>query len=707
MSNSPKIPKYELNETEQISNLVQQGSTFHKQGDFVEAKKIYEKILIIKSDHFDALQLLGILLAQTNNYLEAIELFSKALKINPNHAGTFSNLGIALKELKRHEEALASFDEAIKLKPDYGDALNNRGNILHLLKRHDEAIVSFDKAIAINPGYEGAYYNRGNTLNSLKRFEEALASFDKAIAINPNYGMAYKSRGNTLTELKFYEDALASFDKAIIYNPDSADIFFNRGNIFIELKRFEEALKSFDQAITFRKNYSDAFSNRGIALKELNRPEDALASYDQAIILDPKYATAFFNRGNILQFIKRFDEAIISYDKAIAIDPNYVLAYYNRGGILLELKRYEEALVSFDQAITINPNHEDSFSNRGIVLRELKLIDDAIKSYDKAIEINPNHVEANWNSAHCNLLKGNFDTGWQLYEWRWLNSSFESKPIKTKKPPWDYKKNNKRLLVWEEQGIGDQVLFGSLLLELKKIMPNLTVKIDKRLMPIFKRSIPEIKFYPHDFDVPESEYDIHVPIGSLGKYLRNSKKDFSKTKDAFLFSDKINTQKIRNDLSYPKKLICGVSWRSKNIKTGAERSIPLEMLATIFDSQKISLVNLQYGNIDKDINLLKSNSNIELIQYEAIDNYSDLDSFTSLIDACDFVVSIDNSTIHISGALGKKTFVLLPYVNDWKWLERCNDNLWYPSLKLYRQDKRSQWDAILEKLKTELSDFIN
>ena len=290
----------------------------------------------------------------------------------------------------------------------------------------------------------------------------------------------------------------------------------------MDLDRFDEALASFDQAILAGKGYADLFSNRGVALKKLNRPNEALDSFDQAIAIDPNYATAYYNRGNILQTLKRLDEAIASYDQAIANDPNYATAYYNRGGVFNDLKCFDEAIASYDQAIAVDGGYADAFSNRGTVLRELKRIDEAIGSYNQAIAIDPHHIESHWNSANCNLMKGNFDLGWQFYEWRWLDGSFESKPLKSNKPAWNYQKINKRLLIWEEQGIGDQILFGSLLSELLEIMPDLLVKIDKRLIPIFKRSFPKIKFYPHDADVPESDYDIHLPIGSLGKCFRNS-----------------------------------------------------------------------------------------------------------------------------------------------------------------------------------------
>ena len=564
MSHPPKISNTNKPTQTELATLTQKGIALHQQGNFAEAQVIYEQILVIQPDHFDALQLLGVLFAQVKKYPQAVEFLSKALEINPNHAGA-----------------------------------NN---------------------------------NKGNALKELKRFDEALASYDQAIVIDSNH--------------------------------------------------------------------VGAQSNRGIVLKELKQFDEALASYDQAIKINPDYVDAYINRGNLLRDLKQFDEALASYDQAIKINPNHAVAYSNRGNSLRDLKRFEEALASYDKAIFLNPNHAGTFCNRGIVLQGLQRVDEALASYDRAIEIDPDLITAHYNLSLFNLMKGNFKAGWQGYEWRWLDKDFDSEPLKSAKPVWDFKKTNQCLLVWAEQGVGDQVCFGSLLSELLEDVPNLLVQIDKRLIPIFTRSLPKIKFYPDSLILPESDYDIHVPIGSLGKYLRNNEKDFLLRKNKFFISDEIKTQTIRQELPASKKLICGVSWKSSAGATGVNRSLSLEKLAAIFDPDKISLVNLQYGDVSKEIDLLKTN--IELIQYKSIDNFDDLDGVACLIDACDFIVSVDNSIIHLSSALGKKTFILLSYIPEWRILFNRDDSPWYPSAKLYRQERLGDWDVPLEKLKTDL-----
>ena len=568
----------------EIVTLIKKATTLHQQANISDAQTIYEHILTINPNHFDALQLLGVLFAQVKKYSQAVKFLSKAIKINPNHARSFSNLGIALKELKQFEEALASYDQAIIINPDISDFYSNRGNVLNELTRFDEALASYDQAINIEPDFFEAHLNRGHVLEKLKRFDEALAS------------------------------------------------------------------------------------------------------YDQAIILNPNQASAFNDRGNVLRSLEFSDKAINNYEKAIAINPDYAEAYFNRG----------------------------------VILQEAKLINEAIDSYGQAIKINSDYVAAHWNLAICNLMVCNFNAGWQGYEWRWRHPHCDSEPLKSSKPPWNFKKTDQRLFVWAEQGIGDHIFFGNLLSELLEDVPNLLVQIDKRLIPLFARSLPKIKFYPSEnrdpnsiSKVSESDYDIHVPIASLGKYLRSNEKDFGCSRDFFLKDNKDKTLDIKKELmvlAKSKNKICGISWRSKSIGTGADKTISLKYFIKALNLEGYTFVSLQYGKTKDEINEVKDELGINIISYEKVDNFIDIDGLASLIKACDVVISIDNVTCQLAGALGKKIHILLTYRPYWTWilgvmnhhLFISKDSLWYPSVKLYKQEKLNDWSGVLKKLSNEL-----
>ena len=294
--------------------LVQQGLNLHQRGNLNDAQNIYEQILSIQENNFDALQLLGALFAQVKKYPQAIKFLSKAIIVDPNHAGCFSNLGISFQKLRRLEEALSSYDKAISLQADYAEAYSNRGAVLQELKRFDEALSSYDKAISIKGDYAEAFNSRGTVLEELKCLEEALSSYHKAISINKDYTEAYYNHGNVLHKLKRLEEALSSYDKAISLHEDYAEAYSNRGLVLQDLKRLEEALSSYDKAISLHEDYAEAYSNRGTVLEELKRLDEALSSYEKAISINKDYAEAYWNSSICYLLAGNFNEGWARYE---------------------------------------------------------------------------------------------------------------------------------------------------------------------------------------------------------------------------------------------------------------------------------------------------------------------------------------------------------------------------------------------------------
>jgi predicted O-linked N-acetylglucosamine transferase (SPINDLY family) len=285
-----------MQQENKISDLIDQGLALQQEGRFEEAQVIYQQVLAIDANHFDALQLIGTLSIQTKQFIKAVDFLTKALEIKPYYSEAYSNRGLALKELRRLEEALASYDKAIELSPDYAEAYSNRGNTLKELQHLEEALTSYDKAIEIKPNLAEAHFNRGNALKDLQRLEEALTSYDKAIESKPDYSEAYFNRGNALKKLYRLEEALASYDKAIEIKPKYSEAYSHRGNILKDLYRLEEALASYDKAIEIKPDYAQAHFNRGNALKELSRESDAKNSYDQALRIEPDFTLARWGR---------------------------------------------------------------------------------------------------------------------------------------------------------------------------------------------------------------------------------------------------------------------------------------------------------------------------------------------------------------------------------------------------------------------------
>ena len=573
-------------------------------------------------------------------------------------------------------------------------------------ENHQLAADLIAQAILINPNHADAYFNRGNALKELNQLDAAAASYEKAIRLKPNHASACNNRGIVLQKLNQFAAAVASYDKAVRIDPNYAEAFFNRGVALQELDQFDEALASYNRAAALKPDYAAAHYNGGAVLHKLKRFDEALASYNRAIALVPDYAEAHANRGLTLQELKRLDEALASYDAAIAIRPDYAEACCNRGNVLKDLNRFDDAIASYDRSLTLAPDDAETYSNRGLALQELKRLDESLACFERAIALRPDDPKAHWNKGLALLLRGDYANGWPLYEWRWHEANATSKPLATGRPRWTGAEK-KRVLVWAEQGIGDELMFSCMLPEMLSLCSRLIVKVDVRLIPLLARSMPtEITFVPSSKAVDEGDYDEQIPMGSLCQYFRPQEASFGRTRNGYIADDKERTNSIKTVLqqsgSFGKKR-CGISWRSKNEQSGANRSLVLKAFIDMLALPDVDFVSLQYGDTGEEIEQVRSESGVNVLSYKDVDNFHDIDGLASLIQACDFVVSVDNSTVHLAGALGKDTRVLLPFVPNWRWLMDRDDSPWYASVKLYRQGGDRNWSGVFENVRLDLA----
>ena len=393
-----------------------------------------------------------------------------------------------------------------------------------------------------------------------------------------------------------------------------------------------------------------------------------------------------------------------SYRKAIKLNPNYSEGYFNLGITLRDLGRLGESENNYKKAIELNSNRAELYNNLGVVLRELGKLDESEQNYKKAIKLKPDYADAYNNNSFTLLLKHDFKKAYDFSEWRWKTKHKIGEKFNTSKPLWKGE-SGKRILIWKEQGIGDEIIFCSMLSELKAKSEKLIVHCDKRLIPLFKRSLSkDIIFEGSKNNINEKDYDVHIPMGSVSKYFRENLKSFSVTSKGYLKADKDRTLKIRNKLLKDKKqTLIGISWYTKSrIQMASFRNIFLNDLVSVLKNNDTKIVSLQYDHKSDEIEDLKKNNGIEINLLPEVDNRNDLDGLASLISACDLVVSIDNFTVHLAGSLGVKTKILLPYTMDARWGFEGEKSYLYESVKLYRQTELGDWKKVLKKLENDL-----
>ena len=281
-----------------------EGLAFHKKGKLAAAEKVYEEILRINPDFFDALHLFKIIVYETRRIEAGVQLAKSATNKKPSYASVYSKLKTDLTNLKCVEEALTIIEQAVSLNPEF---IEPSADYIMAPKELDRP-GGCERKFLLRPDCAVPFDKIGNALCIMGRFHEAVTSYDKAISSKPDYADAFLNRGIALRQLNRYNDAIASYDRAIALRPGYAEAFNNRGVDLRKLQRFDEAIASFDRAIALKPDYADAFNSRGNALFDLNRLEEALASYDKAIALKSDYAEAYSNQSYCLLLIGCFEQ---------------------------------------------------------------------------------------------------------------------------------------------------------------------------------------------------------------------------------------------------------------------------------------------------------------------------------------------------------------------------------------------------------------
>lgn len=511
---------------------------------------------------------------------------------------------------------------------------------------------------------------------------------------------AHYSRGAALKEQKRFDEALAAFDEAIALKPDYAEAHNGRGIVLVNLNRPAEALSGFRRAIALKPGYAEAYNNSGLVLQDLKRFDDALANFDRALALQPENARLYNNRGTTLHEAERLDDALSSYDRAIALKGDYAEAHYNRGIALQDLQRLDEALAAFDAAVALKPDYAAAYNNRGIVLQDFKRLDEAAGSFAKTIALSGGFPEAYLNLSYCFLLMGRFAEGWRLHEWRKQTAA----PVGNQsfpQPLWLGQEDvaGRTVFVHPEQGLGDTIQFCRYARLLAKRGAKVAMAVQDPLYSLLRPMGPDIQILKND-EVPAT-FDYHCPLLSLPLAFGTTLENIP-CEPAYIFADAQRSKAWEARLPPRTKARIGIVWAGNaKQKNDRNRSIGLSALAPIL-ADDVQWISLQKELRAGDAALLRDLPQIAHYGEELAD-FSDT---AALLDRMDLLISVDSSVAHLAGAMGKPVWIALAFNADWRWLAGRDDNPWYPSARLFRQDKLGSWDHVVARLGAALCDYL-
>ena len=473
---------------------------------------------------------------------------------------------------------------------------------------------------------------------------------------------------------------------------------------------WSESARLCRQIVTAHPRHFDALHLSGAIAAQSQRNQEAVDLLTRAVAANPNHAGARNNLGTALRNLAGYELALENFEHAVRLKSDYAEAHNNRGAALVDLKRYAEALESYHRAIELKPDYADAYNNRGKLEENFNRHAQALADYERAVELNARHVDAHVGLGLACLGGGNLARGWAEYEWRWQKPDFAQKWYRRfPQPLWPgpaASGTGDGLLVWGEQGLGDEILYSSMLPDLVERGLDLVFETDPRMISLFTRSFPWISVVaratpPHALTT-DAAIKWQVPIASLGRWLRPDLSAFPH-RNAFLVADNERVARLRDTIQRGKRTpAIGLAWQSRGL---ANKSLGLQDLAPIVATDGVTFVDLQYGDTAAQRQNFLARHGREIMHLPDVDLFNDLEGVAALVGACDLIITSSSAVAHFAGALGKTAWILLPLGDGslWYWFRDTRANPWYPSARLFRQPQSGDWAGVVREVASELT----
>ena len=650
---------------------------------------------------------MGILLAQQGRTNEALGFFDRALALKPT-PGARHNRAQALFALGRLREAKLELDTVVAAQPDLHAAWSLLGSVLSA-QGDAKAEQAYRRALMLRPDHPETHYNLGVFFLERGRLEEAIACYRKAIGLRANFFAAHNNLANALHARGRGDEALAHYAQAVQLEPRFAEGWSNYGAALREAGRIDEAIPALERAVALAPQSWNAVSNLGVAYLARSRITDAIACQRRALELKPDSSEVLTHLGSALSALGQWDEAESCYRQAIERAPQFPDAHNNMGVLRLERGDVSGAAASFRRALEIKPDFSEATNNLGMLLQEQGRAGEAIELYRQAVRVDPRNARAAYNLGMALLGRFEFAEGWELCERR-----YDTIPPVTPRRPFRVPRleergvaSGRRVAVWREQGVGDQILYSTLLPELAAHVPSFVAEVDKRLVPAYKRAHPDWEVVPpDDADRAFASCDAHIPVGSLPRLLRPAIERFAEQPASLLAPDEARVADYRRRLAADAGAsggppVIGVSWRSFQPRArgelGRRKSSSLAALHAL--SQRARLLDLQYGDTATERAEFAANGG-KLERLDDLDLFNDLDGLLAAIAACDLVVTTSNVTAHLAGAIGKRALVVFLAARPpfHYWASPHGRSLWYPSVEIVTTPALDTWEQAFSRV---------
>lgn len=546
---------------------------------------------------------------------------------------------------------------------------------------------------------------RARTLHEQGNLTLAASMYREILAISPDRVDALFLLGTACLQLGDYAQARQLLERVLELQPRHCEALSNLGLNLNYAGQPEAALPLLEQALSLKPTYGDAWHNYGTALEACGRVEDAAAAYRRLRDLNPGRFDGPYNLGRMLMKLGKRDEAESQFVRALDIDPARRLQVLNDLGVLChEAGRFEQAIGYLHSALALDPDFSEAHNTLAACLQEMgaAYIPQALEHYRCAARLAPADPLPPWNAAMLELYLGQLAAGWDSYELRWLQHPDTKHPSF---PQWQGGHlAGQSILVYPEQGVGDELLFASCLPDLIGRATHVGILCDRRLAPLYARSFPDATVYggrePGSENWSAQVADVHdccVAIGSLPRYLRRSTDEFP-DRAAYLVAD---PERVEYWRSYLRQLaggrnLVGLCWRS-GLRSGVRHRyyMAIEDCAPLFALPDIVWVNLQYDECQMELQVARERFGATVLECSGLDLRNDLDEQAAMIRALDAVVSAPTVVAELAGALG------VPVLREGLgWTSLGTDHMpWHPTMQLFaRPNAVAPWEPVMKDL---------
>jgi tetratricopeptide (TPR) repeat protein len=566
----------------------------------------------------------------------------------------------------------------------------------HQAGRLQAAERIYRQILAVEPNHAVAIHLLGVMASQLGRTAEAASCYRRAVELNPAFAEAHNNLGNALKEQGRPEEAMACYRRALELKPDFVEPYNNLGALLKEQGKLDEAVACYRRALELRPDFPATHNNLGNALKDQDKLDEAVACYRRALELTPDFAEARYNLANALKDQDKLDEAVACYRRVLELKPDYAEAHNNLGNTLRDQGKPDEAAACARRALQWKPDLVEAHYNLGTALKDQGKLDEALACYHRALELKPDYTEAHLSRALTFFLAGDWQQGWSEYQWRWQTKDFI--PRHFSQPLWNGEPlAGKTILLHAEQGLGDTIQFVRYAPIVRQCGATVIVECQQPLLGLLEGCPGMDRLIGKGDDLPA--FDVHAPLLSVPGILKTTLENVAAT-IPYLFPKPALIEQWRQRLMGLAGIKIGIAWQGNPKYRGDRfRSIPLRDFAPLAQVPGVRLISLQKGLGTEQLAEVRNRFPVT----ELGSRLQDFMDTAAVIRSLDLVIACDTAVAHLAGALGADVWVALPLAPDWRWLLDRSDSPWYPTMRLFRQRERGNWQGVFEQIAKALS----